>query len=661
MTPAREIYWNIPGHVFLYVLFLPFLVVFLYGIYRHVRLLRMGQPAPLQGGLWDRVKGFVEHAVVQRRLASDALSGVLHLSMSWGFAILFIATCLVALQDYFGIPTLRGNFYLYFMSLTVDLFGLAAVVGVAIALARRYVARPDRLLKPRPADSYGILLALFLVILITGFLVEGLRISATADPWGAWSPGGWLASLPFLGVQEGTQVALHRVLWWLHAILAFAFIAYLPFSISLHMLAAPANILLRNRDRSGVLQPIDLERAEEFGTSSIRQFTWKDLLDLEACTECGRCQQACPAWTTGKPLTPKGVIIDLRDHLRLVAESGDQRKMVGEVISHDVLWACTTCGACHQECPVFIEPIPKIIGMRRHLVMEEADFPETMQQALRNLEERGHPFRGTSATRMDWARGLDVATVATNGRPDILYWVGCAAAFDERNQTVAASLTRLLQRAGVNFSVLGDEERCTGDPARRIGNEYLFQMLAKDNIATFERYGIKKILTSCPHCFNTLRNEYPRFGGQYDVIHHTALLDDLVREGRLPLGRPVAQTASYHDPCYLGRHNGVYEPPRRLLRAIPGMEVREMGRCRERGFCCGAGGGLMWFEERIGTRVSWERTEEALALGPQVLASGCPFCLIMFEDAIKVKEASDATRPLDVAELLAQSVETARG
>ncbi len=661
MTPTREIYWNIPGHIFLYVLFFPFLIVFVYGIYRQVRRLLMGQPTAVLGEFWDRVKGFGRDAVLQRRIAQDKVSGLLHLSMSWGFAILFIATCLVALQDYFGIPTLYGNFYLYFMSLTVDLFGLAAVVGVGIALARRYGARPDRLLTPRVAHSYGVLLALFLVILITGFLTEGLRIAATDDPWGRWSPGGWLASLPFLGLGQTEQATIHRLLWWFHAVVAFAFIAYLPYSISVHMLAAPANILLRSRERSGVLQPIDLEHAERFGASAIQDYTWKHLLDLEACTECGRCQQACPAWTTGKPLTPKGVIIDLRDHLRLVSEGGDPRKMVGEVISHDVLWSCTTCGACHEECPVFIEPIPKIVDMRRHLVMEEADFPETMQQAMRSLEERGHPFRGTSAARTDWARGLDVSTMANDGRPEVLYWVGCAAAFDDRNQKVAVALARLLKRAGVNFSILGEEERCTGDPARRIGNEYLFQTLARENIATLNGYGIKKIVTSCPHCFNTIRNEYPKLGGSYDVVHHTELLASLTREGRLRPQQRVEGVAAYHDPCYLGRHNGVYESPRELLGAIPGLRTKEMGRCRERGFCCGAGGGLMWFEEKIGKRVSWERTEEALALEPQVLASACPFCLIMFEDAIKVKEASATTKPLDVAELMALSVEAGPG
>ncbi|MBZ0160270.1 MAG: (Fe-S)-binding protein [bacterium] len=657
MIPMREVYWNIPGHLFLYLLFFPFLIVWLYGIYRHTRMILAGEPAAVLGSLWDRFKGVIQDAAWQRRIAKDPLSGLLHRSISWGFTVLFIATCLVALQDYFGIPTLRGPFYLYFMSLTVDLFGLTAIGGVLIALVRRYGFRPDRLLLPRLGWSYGILLGLLLVILMTGFLIEGLRIAATGDPWGRWSPGGWLASALFRGTDQAQQVLLHQVIWWSHATLAFTFIALLPYGVGMHITSAAANVLLKNREGSGVLRPIDLDRAEQFGAGAINQFTWKDLLDLEACTECGRCQAACPAWVTGKPLTPKGVIIDLRDHMRLTYDGEESRKMVGEVISHDVLWACTTCGACHQECPIYIEPIPKIVEMRRHLVMEEADFPETMQQALRSLEERGHPFRGANASRTDWAKGLGVKTVAADGPPEILYWVGCTAAFDERNQQVAAAFVKLLQRAGVDFAILGEEERCTGDPARRIGNEYLFQTLARENIATLNGYGIKKIVTTCPHGFNTLKNEYPKLGGNYEVVHHTQLLADLVKEGRLWPKKRIDGVVSFHDPCYLGRHNGIYDPPRQVLGAIPGLAVKEMDRCREHGFCCGAGGGLMWFEEKIGKRVSWERTEEALALQPQVLASACPFCLIMFEDALKVKDAIGRTRPLDVAELMAQSVE----
>jgi Fe-S oxidoreductase len=393
------------------------------------------------------------------------------------------------------------------------------------------------------------------------------------------------------------------------------------------------------------------------GVKTLAGFMWKDLLDLDACTECGRCTSVCPANTVGKSLSPRDLILDLRNFARRDGDSAFATPIVNAVpaTAAESLWQCTTCGACMEACPVFIEQMPKIVDMRRYLVMEESDFPDTMQEAITSLESRGHPFRGTQSSRVDWAEGLNVKTIAEARDAEVLLWVGCGGALIERNQKVVRATAQLLEKAGVKFAILGREEKCTGDPARRIGNEFLFETLAKENVEKLNGYEVKKIVTLCPHCFNTLRNEYPQFGGHYEVYHHSEFLAKLLDDGKIKPITPGEQKITFHDPCYLGRHNGIFDTPRQLLQ-ISSLSTVEMKQSRENGFCCGGGGGMSFVEEPREKRVNQERARQALETGADVVAVGCPFCMTMMEDGVNARKGERDVRVMDVAELLWQSV-----
>jgi Fe-S oxidoreductase len=485
------------------------------------------------------------------------------------------------------------------------------------------------------------------------------------------------------------------------------FLVIVAYSKHLHIFLAPVNVLFSRRPNAlGALEPmrsggkvLDFEEADPdtdvFGLGKIEDFTWKGLLDMATCTECGRCQSQCPAWATGKPLSPKQVILDLRDHAfakapYLLAASDEERDklpdavkaeaarpLVGDAAAHgvidpDVLWSCTNCGACVEECPVDIEHIDHIDGMRRHQVLIESAFPVEAAGMLKNLENKGDPWGMGESRRAEWMGELDFEVPVVDGKigadVEYLFWVGCAGALEDRARKTTKAIASLLHTAGVKFAVLGPAETCTGDPARRMGNEFVYSMLAQQNIETLNEAGARTIVASCPHCFNTIANEYPQLGGNYEVIHHTQLLARLVAEGRLksvtPPGEKVtAEKVTYHDPCFLGRHNKVYTPPREILEHVPGVEAAEMHRCKERGFCCGAGGARMWMEERIGKRINTERIEEALALSPDTISTACPFCLVMLGDAVSAKkssgEAKETLEVVDVAQLLARSMSPA--
>jgi Fe-S oxidoreductase len=537
-------------------------------------------------------------------------------------------------------------------------------------------------------------------VIATLLLYRGAQINTGVFPYkhGAFASeivGHWLHPLG-TGVNSVLEVVF--LLGQIAVVMAFAVIVV--YSKHLHIALAPLNVLFSRRPNAlGPLEPmrsngkvLDFEEADPdtdvFGLGKIEDFTWKGLLDMATCTECGRCQSQCPAWATGKPLSPKQVILDLRDHAfakapYLLAASDDEREKLpddvkkeaerplvgkdGGVIDPDVIWSCTNCGACVEECPVDIEHIDHIDGMRRHQVLIESAFPVEAAGMLRNLENKGDPWGMGEMRRAEWITELDFEIPVVDGTidPEIeyLFWVGCAGALEDRAKKTTKAIATLLHTAGVKFAVLGPAETCTGDPARRIGNEFVFSMLAQQNVETLNEAGAKKVVASCPHCFNTISREYPQLGGNYEVIHHTQLLARLVAEGRLQPVTAVEEKLTYHDPCFLGRHNKVYTPPREILDAVPGVEATEMHRCKERGFCCGAGGARMWMEERIGKRINTERIEEALALDPDTISTACPYCLVMLGDAVAAKKSSgdapDTLEVVDVAQLLARSVRSA--
>ncbi len=678
--PTREVLWNISHVWVMYVMFVISLGIAGYGIYRRVVLWRQGLPADRFDRPLERLAMLLKHALGQRRTIREKHAAVFHTLIFLGFIILTVATTIVMLHHDFSLRLMQGAFYLYFQSLIVDIFGALVMAGVSIAAVRRLVWKPGTLVYTD--ESLWILATIFLIAL-TGFLIEGWRIAATFDPWGKWSPFGYLvaqATTALLGDPADSLSALasaHRITWWTHAVLVFGFIAWAPYTKMIHVVTGPLNIYTARLEPSGAsLKPMDFDKlaetGEPMGVKTLAGFTWKDLLDFDSCTECGRCTSVCPANVVGKTLSPRDIILDLRSLLHL----GNQALAVGGRNGHqpvfpivgavpstapESLWQCTTCGACMEACPVFIEQMPKIVDLRRYLVMEESDFPDTMQEAITSLESRGHPFRGTQSSRVDWADGLNVRTIAEARDAEVLLWAGCGGALIERNQKVVRATAQLLEKAGVKFAILGREEKCTGDPARRIGNEFLFETLAKENVEKLNGYGVKKIVTSCPHCFNTFRNEYPQFGGHYEVYHHSEYLANLVDAGKI---EPVAQTGqkiTYHDPCYLGRHNGVFDAPRQLVQISSERAPVEMKQNRENGFCCGGGGGMSFVEEPKDKRVNQERARQALETGADVVAVGCPFCMTMLEDGVNARKGERDVQVMDVSELLWHSVSEKEG
>lgn len=678
MVPFRDDLWNLPEWMYtihwIVVIVCGALVV--YGLWRRVRLWREGGPALRTDRAGRRIGGLLLYALAQRRVLAQAYPGLMHGLIFYGFVIFFIATSLVGIQMDLHLLILQGPFYLGFEAV-VNAFALLFLIGLGLAALRRYILRPDRL-NIRQDDAY--VLGSLAFIALTGLTLEVMRLRGQQPPWAAWSWLGNALSQLFGPPPEGPP-ATYPFVWWVHQLTTFGLIASLPYTKFLHIVTGPVNIYLRRLDTPGALPKIEnIETTEEpLGVGSIPQFTWKQLLDGDACMECGRCQAACPAYAAGQPLSPKRVVMDFRDRMSeypgklwkwqepivarlpflrpLALDSGEpsDRALVGEVIKDETLWSCTTCRACERECPVLIEHVGEIVGMRRHLALEEGRLPDTLAGALRNTERQGNPWGQPRHERTAWAAGLDVPVMADVGRADVLYWVGCAGSYDPRNQKVSQAMVRILRAAGVDFAILGEEETCNAEWARRAGEEYLYQMQAEANVETLKGYEFKRIVTQCPHCYNTLKNEYPQFGGTWEVVHHSQLIGELLAAGRLRPGRPwTGGAVTFHDSCYLGRYNDVYDAPRQVLTAVPGVQIAELPRSRERGFCCGGGGACMWMEHEPGKRVNEVRMAEIQAMEPALAAAACPFCVIMLE------EAGQGSLPIkDIAEVIAEALEVA--
>jgi Fe-S oxidoreductase len=667
--PIRPTFWNIPhwAEIALYISSALAVAVLIGKLYLRFLIWRKGQTRPTFDRLPQRIGRLLRYGLVQSRTNREGYAGSMHTSMFAGFLILFVGTALATIdwditRLIWEFRILKGPFYLAY-ELVLDLFSLLLLLGLALSALRRR-SRPAKLTS---SSQFGYMLGTLWFLLVTGFLIEGLRLAVEPPAWAWWSPVGNLIGIALraTGLGEPILRGAHVTLWMAHSLVVLGFIVSLVETPFRHLLASPTNVFFSSFKAPGALAPLDLEdpTIERFGAGQLPDLGWTQIMNGDACTECGRCQVACPANMAGTPLNPKQIVLDIRAAIddyggRMLANgnNGDFSLIDPDRTSEEALWACTTCRACVYECPVLIEHVDSIVDMRRHLVLMESNMPSMLATAMTQAERAGNPWGNPAGSRMDWAEGLDVPLMADKKKADVLYWVGCAGAYDPASQKTTRAVVKILQAAGVDFAMLGEEERCNCEWARRAGNEYLFQMATQENVGTFDKYEFDVLLTHCPHCFNTFKNEYPQFNGDYHVMHHSTYVANLIAEGKIKPSVTIQQTITYHDSCYLGRYNDQYDSPRDVLQSVPGVQLVEMERSRQKGLCCGGGGAQVWFEKEQEIPVEEIRLEEAMELKPNTIGTACPFCTIMISSAAQTKGITDQVATRDVAEIIADAL-----
>jgi Fe-S oxidoreductase/nitrate reductase gamma subunit len=664
MEISREIYWNVGNSLTTIALmyFFTFLAMgyVVYLFYKRYKVYQLGKPLNRTDNLAERIKFMLTNMAGQIKVRRRSRPGIAHSIFFWSFTILFIGTFLVFVQAditdlFFDYVFLKGDFYKVY-SFSLDIAGLVGIIMLGGLFIRRFVFKPKSLVTSKEDTIIHVLL---FAILITGFLIEGVRMAATelkTNPeWMIFSPVGMVIANMLSEVSDGALLLSHKIIWWVHLFIVLAFFIVIPVTKLRHMFTITANYVFKDNGPTGKLVTLNMEdeTIESFGVSKVTDFTWKDIFDADACINCSRCQDVCPANATGKPLSPMSVINRIGN-----AAFNDPNINLIDDIGRDSIWSCTTCRACEDICPANNEHVNKIIDFRRNLVLMEGEFAgDEVMQAMDNVEVNGNPMGLAMASRGDWAIGLDVVIMSdtyeiVKNPVDVLYYVGCYASFDARNQKIAKNFVEICNASGIKVGILGKEEKCCGEPIRKMGNEYLYQELAKENIENLGKYNVLKIVTTCPHCFNTLNKDYRDLGFETQVEHYTVFLDRLEKENRIPM-KEEAFDCTYHDSCYLVRHNDIDDQPRSLLNAA-GANIIEMDKSRKNTSCCGAGGGRILAEEHLGTKINIARVNMAQETGAPTLISNCPFCLTMFEDGIKMADCEDSLVVKDLSEIIVE-------